>query len=69
VSVETRPEEEAERLLTPHELSGLLGLGRTRTYSLLISGEIPSVRIGRLRRVRRSDVEKFVESHMECADG
>ena len=57
-----------EHLLSPQELAAFLGLGLTSTYSLLKAGVIPSVRIGRLRKVRRSDVEKFIEDRLEDGD-
>jgi excisionase family DNA binding protein len=43
------------------ELRRWLGLGKTKVQELLQSGEIPSYRIGRLRRIRRADVERFLE--------
>ena len=51
--------------MSVEEVSAFLGLGRTYTYQLLTTGAIPSVRIGRLKKVRRTDVEKFVETHTE----
>jgi excisionase family DNA binding protein len=57
--------ERTEYVMSPEELAKFLGLGRTRTYELLSAGAIPSVRIGRLRKVRRTDVDRFVESHLE----
>jgi excisionase family DNA binding protein len=54
-----------EYLMSPEDLTKVLGLGRTRTYELLSNGTIPCVRIGRLRKVRRTDVDKFIESHLE----
>jgi excisionase family DNA binding protein len=60
--------EEAARTeypMSPEELAKFLGLSRTRTYELLSAGIIPSVHIGRLRRVRRTDVDRFVESRLE----
>lgn len=51
--------------MSPEELAEFLRLGRTFTYRLLAEGEIPCARIGRLRRVRRTDAEKFVEARME----
>lgn len=38
-------------LLSPEEAAARLGVGRTTLYGLLKSGELRSVRIGRLRRV------------------
>lgn len=46
---------------SPDELWRWLGLGRTKTYELLRSGEIPSYKIGRVRRIRRSDIEGWLE--------
>jgi len=57
--------EQPEYLMSTEELAKVLGLGRTRTYELLSNGTIPCVRIGRLRKVRRTDVDKFIESHLE----
>jgi excisionase family DNA binding protein len=42
-----------------------LGVGRTTGYSLLWSGDIPSMKIGALRKVRREDLEAFIEARME----
>lgn len=46
---------------TTDELIRWLGLGRTKTYELLRAGEIPSYKIGRVRRIRRGDVEAWLE--------
>jgi excisionase family DNA binding protein len=51
------PSTQTEYLLSSKEVRQLLGLGRTYTYQLLATGAIPSVRIGRLRKVRRVDLE------------
>jgi excisionase family DNA binding protein len=51
--------------MSTEDLAKCLGPGRTRTYELLSTGAIPSVRIGRLRKVRRTDVGKFIEAHLE----
>jgi excisionase family DNA binding protein len=52
-------------LMSPDEVAGVLGLGRTYTYQLLSTGTLPSVRIGILRKVRRTDVEQFIEDRLE----
>ena len=57
--------ERTEYLMNPEELAEFLGLGRTYTYRLLASGEIPCVRIGRLKKVRRTDVEQFIVARTE----
>jgi excisionase family DNA binding protein len=45
------------------ELIRWLGLGRTKTYSILQSGELPSYMIGRVRRIRRQDIEAWLEKN------
>jgi putative molybdopterin biosynthesis protein len=52
----------AEEFLTVEEVQELLKVGRTFAYSLVRSGELPSYRVGRLLRIRRSDVEDWLES-------
>lgn len=54
---------EARELLSPEQLAEYLGCGRTYAYSLLAGPDpaIPSFKIGRLRRVRRVDVDRYVE--------
>ncbi len=48
-------------MLSSDELRSWLGLGRTKTAELLASGEIPSYKIGRLRRIKKADVERYLE--------
>ena len=60
------PEEvRAKDILSPEEVAVVLGCGRTMAYRLISSSEIPSFRIGRLRRVRRIDVERFVAERVD----
>ena len=54
---------EQKEWFTTDELVRWLGLGRTKTYEMLRSGEIPSYKIGRVRRIRRQDVEAWLESN------
>jgi excisionase family DNA binding protein len=44
--------------LTPKDLQRELQIGEKLCYRLLKSGEIPSVRVGGLYRVRRQDLDK-----------
>ena len=49
--------------LSPTELGLWLGVGRTKTYTLL-RDEIPSYRIGsRTLRVRREDIEAWLRTN------
>jgi excisionase family DNA binding protein len=52
-----------DSLMSPVELQAWLGCGRTKVYELLQAGEIRSYRVGRLVRVRKEDVEEFLERH------
>jgi excisionase family DNA binding protein len=49
--------------LTVADLCELLGIGRTLTYQLIAERTIPAVRIGRAIRVRKTDVEKWLEEN------
>ena len=46
-------------LLTVEEAAQQLGIGRTKTFALVRSGELESVQIGRLRRVPKSAIEDY----------
>jgi excisionase family DNA binding protein len=52
-------------LLTVPQVQEALGLGRTKTLELIYRGEIPSVLIGRSRRVPRAALEKWIEQQLE----
>jgi excisionase family DNA binding protein len=56
----SRPKEPpAKLLLTVTEAAARLGIGRTLMYELISTGEIPSVCVGRLRRIRTVDLEEY----------
>ena len=48
-----------------HETAEALGLGRSKLYELLQSGEIPTFYVGRKRLVAADDLQRFVESRRE----
>jgi excisionase family DNA binding protein len=50
-----------KELLGPEELAEVLGCGRTYAYQLLRNREIPSFKLGKLRKIRRRDVELFID--------
>ncbi len=52
-----------EWMLTPRDMQRVLKIGSTKCYELLASGEIPSVRIGRNYRVRKQELERWLEQH------
>lgn len=47
-------------LLTIPEAGRMLGISRSKCYDLLRSGHLPSVYIGRSRRIRIKDLEQFI---------
>ena len=52
---------EAPLLLRAEEAAKLLSLGRTTVFAMLATGELPAVRVGRAVRVRRADLDKWIE--------
>jgi excisionase family DNA binding protein len=63
-----RPQEEGQRggvqLLSIAQLCQELGMGKSWVYRRLRSGEIPSVRLGRSIKVRRQDLDEYLEKHL-----
>jgi excisionase family DNA binding protein len=55
---ERTPERE---FMTVAELQEWLGIGKTMLFSVLLSGEMRSFKIGRRRLIRRSDAEVWLE--------
>lgn len=47
-------------LLLPEEVAAVLNVSRSRVFSLIATGELESVKIGRSRRVPRLAVETYV---------
>jgi excisionase family DNA binding protein len=43
------------------EIAEMLNVSRAHVYNLIASGDLPSVMVGKLKRVRREDLEIFVE--------
>jgi excisionase family DNA binding protein len=54
------PIESPRILLTVQEAAHVLGIGRTLMYSLIMSGEVESVPIGRLRRIPAECLTEYV---------
>ena len=49
-------------LYTVHEAAETLKMSRSKVYGLIKEGELPSVKIGGSRRLRKQDIAQFVES-------
>jgi prophage regulatory protein len=48
-------------LLKPSEVSDLTGMGKSKTYSLIAAGIIPSVRIGKSVRVPADRLRRWID--------
>jgi excisionase family DNA binding protein len=60
---------DVELLLTPTEAARRLSLGRTRLYQLIGSGELASVRVGKLRRIPARALRAYVDGLVELQIG
>ena len=62
--VQERPQErKGLDLLSIPELCQELGMGKSWVYRRLRSGEIPSVKLGRSIKLKRVDLEGYLENH------
>lgn len=52
-----------QEYLSPKQVQELLGIGSTKCYALLQSGELPATRVGRVLRVRRRDIDAWAEEN------
>ncbi len=48
-------------LLTPEEAFNEIKIGRAKGFQLLASGELPSIKIGRLRRIPMEGLRAWVQ--------
>lgn len=55
-------------LFSLEDLASYLSCSRTYAANLISDGSIPSLKIGTLRRVRRSDVDAFIESRLAARE-
>ena len=62
-----RPQQQEQRggvqLLSIPQLCQELGMGQSWIYRRMRSGEIPSVRLGRTIKVRRDELEQYLNRH------
>ncbi|MFD3870382.1 helix-turn-helix domain-containing protein [Streptomyces sp. NPDC058623] len=56
----TTSQSTAPVLCTVKDAVVLLRLGRSTIYELMASGELPFTKLGRARRIKRSDIDAFV---------
>ncbi len=53
--------EEGKLLLTVDEVAQALRIGRSHAYAYILNGDIPSVKLGRSRRIPLAALSEFIE--------
>ena len=48
--------------LSLKDVQQMLGIGRTKAYELIATGELPAVRIGRCIRVNRGELDEWLRA-------
>ena len=48
--------------LSLKDVQQLVGIGRTKAYELVTTGELPAVRIGRCIRVNRQELDEWLRA-------
>jgi excisionase family DNA binding protein len=54
------PPRDRRLLLSVADAAELLGISRTKAYELVLARRLPTVKIGRLRKVRPDDLKAFI---------
>jgi excisionase family DNA binding protein len=54
-------------LMSVEEAAQYIGCGRSHMYAMLRTNAIPSLKIARLRKVRRVDLDRFIEEQARKA--
>lgn len=60
----TTPEGTFDKLLNAKEISELLNVSKPQAFLMIRRGDFPVVRMGRLVRVRQSDLEEYINNQM-----
>jgi excisionase family DNA binding protein len=60
-----RPESRDVELMSIPQVCQYLGMGKSWVYRRIHNQEIPSVRLGRTIKIRRSDLEQYLEDHRQ----
>jgi excisionase family DNA binding protein len=61
--VPDRPDSRDLELLSIAQVCQRLDMGKSWVYRRIHEGEIPSVRLGRTIKIRRADLENYLEEH------
>jgi excisionase family DNA binding protein len=50
-----------DELLRPDDVQQILRIGRSKVYEMIARGELPVIRIGRVVRLPRKELERWIE--------
>lgn len=56
--------EQLKMLLSPEETCDAIGVKRSTLFKMLEAGEIPSIRIGRLRRIPVEELRRYIDKQV-----
>jgi excisionase family DNA binding protein len=65
----TQPTTPVRLLLTVPEVASAMGDGRNVVYELVLTGQLASIKIGRLRRVPVGALETFINAQLNTIEG
>lgn len=65
----TKTEADGGRLLSLRDLTEYLSCSRSHAQKLMDDGKIPSLKLGGIRRVRKSDVDALIERELSATQG
>jgi excisionase family DNA binding protein len=65
----TQPSTPVRLLLTVPEVASALGVCRNVVYELVLTGQLASIKIGRLRRVPIGALETFINAQLTTVEG
>jgi excisionase family DNA binding protein len=55
--------DQAKLLLDVTECAQILGLGRSHVYNFILRGDLPSLKLGRRRKVSVQALREFIDKH------
>ena len=61
--IQAAPTTSPSLILTAGEVAKILRISKAKVYRMMQLGEIPSVRFGRISRVRHQDLDDFIQKH------
>ncbi len=54
-------------ILTVRQVADYLQLSKSKVYYMIQRRKIPYIRLGKNVRIRKSDLERWIESHLEVS--